>query len=94
MMDVYDEIQRRQHVAVAIIPFLLVDPSMIPLRNMARQKLSTLPESRFYDLTTEIFNEMKQRYPDKDRGRGVVSFSLEERRVEYVGWTALRWRPH
>jgi len=68
MMDVYDEIQRRQHVAVAIIPFLLVDPSMIPLRNMARQKLSTLPESRFYDLTTEIFNEMKQRYPDKDRG--------------------------
>lgn len=34
------------------------------MRNRARQKLSTLPNQRFNDLTGDVFFELGQRYPE------------------------------
>jgi hypothetical protein len=35
-----------------------------PKRNQARQKLSTLPKSRFKDLASDVYYELGKRYPE------------------------------
>jgi hypothetical protein len=35
-----------------------------PKRNQARQKLATLPKNRFKDLASDVFYELKRRYPE------------------------------
>lgn len=44
--DVFDEMKRRQ-LDAAEVPFLPVRDDFHPKRNQARQKLATLPSSRF-----------------------------------------------
>jgi hypothetical protein len=34
-----------------------------PRRNQARQKLATLPSSRFRDLSSDVYHELRRRYP-------------------------------
>ncbi|WWC66645.1 uncharacterized protein I206_100549 [Kwoniella pini CBS 10737] len=72
--DVYDELMRR--IAVdngepdGNLPFLPVREDFHPKRNQARQKLATLPKNRFKDLASDVFYELKRRYPefeDQDR---------------------------
>ncbi|KAF8252804.1 hypothetical protein K440DRAFT_657971 [Wilcoxina mikolae CBS 423.85] len=70
LVDVYDEVQRKMHVASTVMPHLPADPGMHPVRSIARQKLSTLPESRMCDLVMDVFEEMRHRYPDADKGEG------------------------
>ena len=73
--DVYDELLRRQSASGArrsgpggtvqegAPPFLLPEENFHPRRNQARQKLSTLPTSRFKDLSTDVFYELERRFP-------------------------------
>lgn len=71
--DVFDELQRRQQASRQPIPgapnppptpeFLLPKDSFHPKRNQARQKLSTLPPTRFRDLATDVFYELERRFP-------------------------------
>ncbi len=73
--DVYDELLRRQSASGArrsgpegfvqegAPPFLLPEDNFHPRRNQARQKLSTLPASRFRDLSTDVFYELERRFP-------------------------------
>ncbi|WRT63751.1 uncharacterized protein IL334_000676 [Kwoniella shivajii] len=72
--DVYDELMRR--IAVdngepeGNVPFLPVREDFHPKRNQARQKLATLPKNRFKDLASDVFYELKRRFPefeDEDR---------------------------
>jgi hypothetical protein len=84
---VYDELIRRMEAESggpdAAAPFLPVRDDFHPKRNQARQKLATLPRNRFKDLASDVFYELKRRYPefqDDDvsaRGRG----DLERRRL-------------
>lgn len=37
-----------------------------PKRNQARQKLATLPKNRFKDLASDVFFELRRRYPEFD----------------------------
>ncbi|WVW81899.1 hypothetical protein I302_103898 [Kwoniella bestiolae CBS 10118] len=66
--DVYDELMRR--IAVdngepeGNVPFLPVREDFHPKRNQARQKLATLPKNRFQDLASDVFYELKRRYPE------------------------------
>lgn len=71
--DVFDELQRRQQAGRQQIPgapnppptpdYLLPKDSFHPKRNQARQKLSTLPPTRFRDLATDVFYELERRFP-------------------------------
>lgn len=70
--DVFDELLRRQEVGrkgpngqalEGPPPYLLPKDSFHPKRNQARQKLSTLPSSRFRDLATDVFYELERRFP-------------------------------
>lgn len=64
--DIYDELRRRQnqHRAPPNAPnFLIPKENFHPKRNQARQKLSTLPETRFKDLATDVFFELERRFP-------------------------------
>ncbi|CUS14589.1 unnamed protein product [Tuber aestivum] len=67
--DVYDELQRREGVDASSgpndrpPPYLLSQDRLHPKRNQARQKLSTLPATRFRDLATDVFFELENRYP-------------------------------
>jgi len=45
-------------------PFLAVRPDFHPKRNQARQKLATLPLSRFRDLASDVYFELDRRYPE------------------------------
>ena len=45
-------------------PFLLSQPAFHPKRNQARQKLATLPTSRFRDLAGDVLFELDRRYPE------------------------------
>lgn len=47
-------------------PFLAVREDFHPKRNQARQKLATLPKNRFKDLASDVFHELRRRYPDFD----------------------------
>ncbi len=45
-------------------PFLPVRQDFHPKRNQARQKLATLPKNRFKDLASDVYFELKRRYPE------------------------------
>ncbi|KAL9937667.1 hypothetical protein V8E36_003212 [Tilletia maclaganii] len=76
--DVYDELVRRQKAlstapngqspggpALGLIPpHLEVRPEFHPKRNQARQKLATLPKTRFKDLASDVFFELERRFPE------------------------------
>ncbi len=49
-----------------IAPFLPVRDDFHPKRNQARQKLATLPKNRFKDLASDVFHELRRRYPEFD----------------------------
>jgi hypothetical protein len=44
--------------------FLPVREEFHPKRNQARQKLATLPASRFEDLSSDVYFELARRYPE------------------------------
>jgi len=46
------------------VPFLPVREDFHPKRNQARQKLATLPTSRFEDLSSDVYFELSRRYPE------------------------------
>jgi protein SPA2 len=46
------------------VPFLPVREDFHPKRNQARQKLATLPLSRFEDLSSDVYFELARRYPE------------------------------
>lgn len=63
--DVYDELLRRKNNSDSnAVPFLPVRDDFHPKRNQARQKLATLPTSRFQDLSSDVFFELSRRYPE------------------------------
>lgn len=69
--DVYDELCRRIErgeqdggEGKGGSPFLLSRDEYHPKRNQARQKLATLPRSRFKDLASDVFFELERRYPE------------------------------
>jgi len=64
--DIYDELIRRKtdSYTPTPVPFLLPQEGFHPKRNQARQKLSTLPTSRFRDLCGDVFHELCRRYPE------------------------------
>lgn len=78
--DVYDELCRRTEAEEKRgstggggnshpglddrIPFLPVRNDFHPKRNQARQKLATLPKNRFKDLASDVYYELKRRYPE------------------------------
>jgi len=49
---------------VSLVPFLPVRDEFHPKRNQARQKLATLPKTRFKDLSSDVFVELGRRYPE------------------------------
>ncbi|KDQ55017.1 hypothetical protein JAAARDRAFT_195904 [Jaapia argillacea MUCL 33604] len=63
--DVYDELMRRKNNSGQNeVPFLPVRDDFHPKRNQARQKLATLPTSRFQDLSSDVYFELSRRYPE------------------------------
>ncbi|KAG8849964.1 component of the polarisome [Tulasnella sp. 330] len=63
--DVYDELVRRNNNSEQNdVPFLPVRDDFHPKRNQARQKLATLPKTRFKDLSSDVFFELGRRYPE------------------------------
>lgn len=46
------------------VPFLAVKEEFHPKRNQARQKLATLPVTRFQDLASDVYSELTRRYPN------------------------------
>jgi hypothetical protein len=46
------------------VPFLPVREEFHPKRNQARQKLATLPITRFEDLSSDVYFELARRYPE------------------------------
>lgn len=63
--DVYDELIRRKNNSdTNQVPFLPVRDDFHPKRNQARQKLATLPTSRFKDLSSDVYYELVRRYPE------------------------------
>ena len=68
--DVYDELLRRQTASgkqsngsSQALDHLMPKDNFHPKRNQARQKLSTLPPTRFRDLATDVFYELERRFP-------------------------------
>ncbi|KAF7375910.1 hypothetical protein MSAN_00005400 [Mycena sanguinolenta] len=56
------------------IPFLPVREEFHPKRNQARQKLATLPVTRFEDLSSDVYFELARRYPEfKEEPSGLVT---------------------
>lgn len=53
-------------IAKVVAPFLPVRDDFHPKRNQARQKLATLPKNRFKDLASDVFHELRRRYPEFD----------------------------
>ncbi|TFK45585.1 hypothetical protein OE88DRAFT_1729622 [Heliocybe sulcata] len=63
--DVFDELMRRKNNSGSNeVPFLPVRDDFHPKRNQARQKLATLPTSRFQDLSSDVYYELSRRYPE------------------------------
>ncbi|KZT19829.1 hypothetical protein NEOLEDRAFT_1141535 [Neolentinus lepideus HHB14362 ss-1] len=63
--DVFDELMRRKNNSGQNeVPFLPVRDDFHPKRNQARQKLATLPTSRFQDLSSDVYYELSRRYPE------------------------------
>ena len=72
--DVYDELQRRQAFGPPgrpsprhVPPFLQPRNEFHEKRNQARQKLSSLQDPRFRDLSTDVFCELERRFPHFQR---------------------------
>lgn len=67
------------------MPFLPVRDDFHPKRNQARQKLATLPRNRFKDLASDVFFELKRRYPEfeeeEDQNGDQVSMACSSRIV-------------
>lgn len=62
-MQVY--VIHHSHVLIRLsVPFLPVRDDFHPKRNQARQKLATLPTSRFEDLSSDVYFELARRYPE------------------------------
>lgn len=62
------------------VPFLPVREDFHPKRNQARQKLATLPSSRFEDLSSDVYFELARRYPEfKEDVR--ATFSKEDQQA-------------
>ncbi|GAA5926292.1 hypothetical protein JCM3775_000979 [Rhodotorula graminis] len=83
--DVYDELMRRIDDSATPTagqqPFLAVRPDFHPKRNQARQKLATLPLSRFRDLASDIYFELDRRYPEfgeEDDNAGGQAYSTPQ----------------
>jgi hypothetical protein len=55
---------RTSNSPAALVPFLPVRDEFHPKRNQARQKLATLPMSRFKDLSSDVYYELVRRYPE------------------------------
>jgi hypothetical protein len=51
-------------VVLYTAPFLPVREDFHPKRNQARQKLATLPKNRFKDLGSDVYFELKRRWPE------------------------------
>ncbi len=51
---------------IVALPFLPVRQDFHPKRNQARQKLATLPKNRFRDLASDVFFELRRRFPEFD----------------------------
>ena len=90
--DVYDELLRRQALTSAEgndthsgLSYLLPKENFHPKRNQARQKLSTLPSSRFPDLATDVISELERRFPNlaaKDSPRGSPALVIQSESKE------------
>ena len=66
----------RPNSPAAPVPFLPVRDEFHPKRNQARQKLATLPLSRFRDLSSDVYYELVRRYPEfKEEARSVSPFT-------------------
>jgi uncharacterized protein YdcH (DUF465 family) len=74
--DVFDELQRRQASAQSpagqppartVPQYLLPRSDFHEKRNQARQKLSSLQDVRFRDLSTDVFCELERRFPHFQR---------------------------
>ncbi|GAA5914239.1 hypothetical protein JCM8208_001532, partial [Rhodotorula glutinis] len=83
--DVYDELMRRIDDSATPTagqqPFLAVRPDFHPKRNQARQKLATLPLSRFRDLASDVYFELDRRYPEfgeEDDNAGGQAYSTPQ----------------
>ncbi|KAJ3222037.1 component of the polarisome [Clydaea vesicula] len=61
-VDIYDELKRRKENSPDV-PFLPVRTDLAPNKNAARQKLATLPISRFHLLCCDVMNEIEFRFP-------------------------------
>jgi hypothetical protein len=48
---------------IIIVPFLPIREDLHPKRNQGRQKLATLPNSRFKDMACDLILEIERRYP-------------------------------
>lgn len=61
--DVHDELKRRinSNTTGNSPDYLLPNSSMCPKRNQARRKMSSLPQSRFRDLASDIWYEIERR---------------------------------
>jgi hypothetical protein len=51
-------------MVLGLAPFLPVREDFHPKRNQARQKLATLPKNRFKDLGSDVFYELRRRWPE------------------------------
>ena len=62
-VDVLDEMNRRESAATDIMAPAMLPPSehYNAKRNQARQKLATLPETRFKDLASDVYVDLKRR---------------------------------
>jgi hypothetical protein len=52
------------HLMSDPVPFLPLRDDFHPKRNQARQKLATLPTTRFEDLSSDVYYELARRYPE------------------------------
>ncbi len=59
------------------MPFLPIRADLAPKRNQARQKMATLPETRFKELATELFVEIEKRAPQVLDSRVRILFNMK-----------------
>jgi len=72
--DVYDElIRRKTNANNTEAPFLPAQAEFHPKRNQARQKLSTLPTSRYQCLCSDLHYELVRRYPECKEGLSLTT---------------------
>lgn len=67
------------------MPFLPVREDFHPKRNQARQKLATLPRNRFKDLASDVFFELRRRYPEFEEEMEAEEEEVSSRLVSNCG---------